>query len=118
MTGHGKTIYLARNEYKTTDSKTKRGKSFMDDKRRFFQNELSKEIRVDGMELTLIANQTGEDEWQLSVVNNYGVFTNWTDFFPTAQQAINRALNAIMEEGIEEFMGYDNFGYFYNEKYV
>jgi len=86
----------------------------MDDKKRFLQDELSKEIRVDGIELTLIANLTGEDKWQLSVVNNYGVFTKWTDCFPTAQQAINRALSAIVEEGIEEFMGYEDFGYLYD----
>jgi hypothetical protein len=90
----------------------------MDDKKGFFQDELSKEIRVDGIELTLIANRTGEHKWQLSVVNNYGVFTKWADFFPTAQQAINQALNAITEEGIEEFMGYEDFGYLYGEKDV
>ena len=75
-----------------------------------------KELFIDGHQLTICACNEHELGWSLSVKNEKGVSTNWHNFFPSASDAIDIALKTINEEGIEEFMGYEDFGYLYEDK--
>lgn len=90
----------------------------MDDGKEFYESELSKEVEIGQIKLTIIARHREKEGWELFVVNDYGVSTNWNECFQSAQEAINEALRAINEEGVEDFMGYEYFGYLYENKNV
>jgi len=77
--------------------------------------EVTKELHIQGHVLTLYAFYEDEFGWFLSVQNEKGVMTNWIDCFSTADEAINTGLKAINEEGVDEFMAYDDFGYLYDD---
>jgi|GEM_PF-1793601 len=42
-------------------------------------------------------------QWQLSIAGKDHCFTTWTEWFPDPQQALERGMAAILEEGIDEF---------------
>lgn len=77
--------------------------------------DVSKELYIEGHLLTVHACFEGESQWSLSVQNEKGVTTHWDDCFSSAQDAINAALKAINEEGVDEFMAYEYFGYLYED---
>jgi hypothetical protein len=54
-----------------------------------------------------------EEQWQLSVLNECGIFTNWTEYFPTAQMAIETGINAIENEGAVSFVEVEGFEYLF-----
>ena len=47
--------------------------------------------------------------------NEYGISSNWLEFFPSSQVAIETGVQAIEEEGVEPFMGTEEFGYLFDE---
>ena len=75
------------------------------------RDELITEVTLDGINLIVIANKIENEEWQLSIQNEYGVASCWIEYFPTAQNAINAGLLAIQNEGVEEFANIDGFEY-------
>ena len=79
-------------------------------------SDVEKELYIDGHKLTIKTCYEQDFGWSLSVVNEKGVSSNWQEFFPSAHDAIEAALKVINEEGIDEFMGYDGFGYLYEDK--
>ena len=56
---------------------------------------LTKEVLKDGVKLIIIASKSGADDWQLSVQNEYGITSNWLEFFPSSQLAIEAGVFAV-----------------------
>jgi len=79
------------------------------------EDELVKEVSKDGIKLLVIASRSETDDWNLSVQNEYGISSNWLEFFPSAQLAIDAGVQAIEEEGIEPFMDTEGFEYLFDE---
>ncbi len=79
------------------------------------EDELIKEVSKDGIKLLVIASRSEADDWKLSVQNEYGISSNWLEFFPSAQLAIDAGVQAIEEEGIEPFMDTEGFEYLFDE---
>lgn len=77
----------------------------------FQMDELSVEVIKEGIKLIVIAGKMEEGEWQLSILNEFGIFTNWVEFFSTAEQAIETGINAIENEGVSSFIGIEGFEY-------
>ena len=72
---------------------------------------LFKEVEKDGAKLIVIARKMEKEQWQLSVQNEYGISSNWSEFFPGAELAIDVGLKTIEKQGIEPFI--DTKGYEY-----
>ncbi len=79
------------------------------------EDELIKELSKDGVKLLVIASRSETDDWKLSVQNEYGISSNWLEYFPSAQLAIDAGVQAIEEEGIEPFMDTEGFEYLFDE---
>lgn len=52
----------------------------------------------------------GNGAWLLEVVDEYNNSTVWEDAFTTEQAALDEALSAITNEGIESFIGTEDSG--------
>ena len=87
----------------------------MEDVTRNVESQLTKEVSKDGVKLIVIAIKSGTDNWQLSVQNEYGISSNWIDFFPSAALAIEAGVQAIDVEGVEPFMDTEGFEYLFDE---
>jgi len=75
----------------------------MGNEKEFSTDKLCKEVKIDGVTLTIASEKIGEGEWALSIINEYGVSSNWIEYFQTPQKALDQALLAIKEEGVEAF---------------
>jgi uncharacterized protein len=75
----------------------------MDNEKEFSTDKLCKEVNIDGVTLTITSDNIGEGEWTLSIINEHGVSSNWHERFPTPQKALDQALLAIKDEGVEAF---------------
>lgn len=64
---------------------------------------LCRTIKKDGWELEICIFEDGEGKWRLEVINDVNTATCWTEPFDTDQEALDEALKAIEENGIEEF---------------
>ena len=76
-----------------------------------YEKERTQSIVMDGVRLEIITSQISEREWTLSVLNTLGVSSNWIEFFPSADEAIRKGLEAIKTEGVEEFTDIEGFDY-------
>ena len=76
-----------------------------------YEKERTQSVVMDGVRLEIIATRIGDREWMLSVINTLGVSSNWTEFFPSAEEAIREGLEAIKNEGVEEFTDIEGFDY-------
>ena len=72
---------------------------------------LFKEVITGGAKLIVIARKIEKGQGQLSIQNENGISSNWLEFFPSAQRAIDAGVNTIEKEGIKPFI--DNEGYEY-----
>ena len=72
-----------------------------------------KEVIKNGANLIVIARKVEKEQWQLSVQNEYGISSNWFEFFPSAQIAIDMGVNTIEKEGIEPFMDTEGYEYLF-----
>jgi uncharacterized protein len=75
----------------------------MDNEKELSAEKLCKEVNIDGFTLTITSEKIGEEEWTLSIINEHGVSSNWYEYFPTPQKALDQALLAIKKEGVEAF---------------
>jgi hypothetical protein len=76
-----------------------------------YEKERRQSVAMAGVRLEIIATRLGEREWMLSVINTLGVSSNWTEFFPSADEAIREGLEAIKTEGVEAFTDISGFDY-------
>jgi len=74
-------------------------------------SDVVKEFFIEGHKLTIYACYEPDFGWSLHVENETGLSTNWHEFFPSANEAIDTALRAINEEGVSEFTECKEFGY-------
>lgn len=58
-----------------------------------------------GKTLHIEIDSDGKGGWLLAVVDEHGNATRWEDPFRTEQEALDEALAAIREEGIDLFIG-------------
>jgi len=72
-----------------------------------------KELVKRGVKLIVIARKIEKDQWQLSVQNEYGISSNWFEFFPSAPLAIEVGINTIEKEGIEPFLETEGYEYLF-----
>ena len=79
------------------------------------QEELTREVVIGGIKLIVIAREIKNEGWLLSVLNEYGIFTNWIDCFETAQVAIDTGLKAIEIEGVDDFVEPEGFDYLFDK---
>lgn len=70
-------------------------------------------VTKNGETLTVVAEKLNENEWQLCVVNKYNIISMWTEFYPSAQAAINEGVKAIEEEGVVPFLDVEGFEYLF-----
>ena len=70
-----------------------------------------REVVTGGTKLIVIATRIAKEQWQLSVQNEYGINSNWLEFFPSSELAIEAGVKAIEEEGIEPFIDTEGFEY-------
>lgn len=66
---------------------------------------------IAGNKLEIIATRLWEDEWSLCISNSQGVRTEWTDFFETADEALEAGRQALETEDIENFISNEGFDY-------
>ena len=83
----------------------------MDNINEFSEDELCKEVSKDGVKLKVISTMITEGEWQLQVLNEKGISSNWMESFSTAQLAIEAGVEAIEKEGVQEFASVEGFEY-------
>jgi hypothetical protein len=77
----------------------------------FNEDELCRKISKDDATLKIISTKISEGEWQLAVLNEKGMSSNWLESFSTAQQAIDAGIEAIEKEGVKEFVDDEGFEY-------
>lgn len=77
---------------------------------RNFNRELRKTVEIDGIKLEVIVYEVG-GEWALTIANERGIMTNWTDFFASAGEALATGLEAIESEGARAFDDIEGFEY-------
>ena len=68
-------------------------------------------VVMGGVRLEIVATWLGGGEWGLSVINTLGIHSTWTEFFPSADEAIRKGLEAIKIEGVEAFSDIEGFDY-------
>lgn len=83
----------------------------MSDKTGKFEDEMRRQVEIDGVKLEVLAFRIGDGEWVLSIINELGVATNWTDFFESAQQALDTGVEAIQSQGVGPFVDVEGFEY-------
>ncbi|MGL6161880.1 hypothetical protein [Microbulbifer sp.] len=49
--------------------------------------------------------EDGEGGWLLEIIDEHDNSTVWEDAFETEQEALDEALDALREEGVETFVG-------------
>ena len=76
-----------------------------------YEKERRQSVVMAGVRLEIIATRLGEREWTLSVLNTLGVSSTWTEFFPSADEALRGGLEAIKNEGVEAFTEITGFDY-------
>ena len=74
---------------------------------------LFKEVIKCGAKLIVIARKIEKEQWQLSIQNENGISSNWLEYFPSAQLAIEAGVNAIEKEGIEPFVDAEDYEYLF-----
>ena len=89
----------------------KEGEVYMDNINGFVEDELCREISKDGATLKVISTKISEGEWQLAILNEKGISSNWHELFSTAQLAIDAGIKAIEKEGVKEFVDVEGFDY-------
>ena len=67
-------------------------RGYMDEKER------RKSVVMNGVRLEIIVSRLSEREWTLSVLNSLGVSSTWTEFFPSADEALREGLEAISRQ--------------------
>ncbi|GMG88764.1 hypothetical protein [Biformimicrobium ophioploci] len=68
-------------------------------------SDLSRSIEKDGKTVKVEIYGDGAGKWILEIVDEHGNSTVWDDQFSTEQDALNEAISAVEQEGIDCFIG-------------
>lgn len=66
---------------------------------------LCQSFELDGKSVQIDIYNGGNGGWILELVDEFDNSTLWNDEFPTEQAALNEAIEAIKEDGIDAFIG-------------
>lgn len=66
---------------------------------------------VAGHKLEIIATRIWEGEWSLCISTIHGIRTEWTEFFESADAALEAGRHALETEDVETFISMDGFDY-------
>ena len=69
------------------------------------KSNLSQEFSVEEKSVSIEILGDGNGKWILELVDEHGNSTVWDDLFETDKSALSEAKKAILEEGIETFIG-------------
>lgn len=83
----------------------------MDNINGFTADKLCRVVSKEGATLQVISTKISEGEWQLSILNEKGVSSNWHELYSSAQIAIDAGIEAIEKEGVKEFVNIEGFEY-------
>ena len=61
-----------------------------------------KELSKDGKTVTLMTRRVDE-YWDLVIQGEENKFTTWTDWFPSAEEALHVGVNAVLRDGIDQY---------------
>ena len=73
-----------------------------------------REIVQEGVKLKLIATKQWEGDWELVVLNEYGIRSVWFELFDTCADALNAGEPAIDTEGTGAFTDIEGFEYLFD----
>jgi hypothetical protein len=62
-----------------------------------------------GVRLEIFSELIGPEGWSVAVRNETGVTSHWVETFDTAKAALDAAMRAIEEEGVEAFTSVEIF---------
>lgn len=68
-------------------------------------SELSQEYREGDLTVQIDIYEDGEGGWLLEIIDEQNNTTVWEDSFDSEREALEEALEALSEEGIETFVG-------------
>lgn len=69
------------------------------------ESKLSQTYREGDVTVQIDIYEDGEGGWLLEIVDENNNSTVWEDSFDTEKEALDEALEALQEEGIETFVG-------------
>ncbi|WP_113907413.1 hypothetical protein [Aliidiomarina celeris] len=74
-------------------------------------------IASDELEITAHRQSTenGTIEWELRIINSYGVAAVWTTTFSSSSEAIKAGVKAIQTEGVKAFTNAEHFEYLHSQ---
>ena len=83
----------------------------MDERTGMFEDEVRKEVEIDGITLEIATRKIDDEGWALCIVNELGIQSHWTDLFETAEDALEAGIKAIETEGVGAFLDTEGFEY-------
>lgn len=83
----------------------------MDDKIIFFAQEPSLLVTTKDTRLMVITTRIAPKKWSLRVENVLGIRSEWCENYVSAEAAVQAAVKAIEEEGVDEFLDDEGFEY-------
>ena len=76
-----------------------------------YQAELQTQVVREGVKLKIVAGKCGDGEWELSVEDERGLRTVWSELFASGRYALEVGANSIATEGIAPFVDHEGFEY-------
>ncbi len=70
---------------------------------------------ISGKKFEVITSKIAERKWQLSVENELGIRSVWHELFKSPEKALEIGRKAIESEGVDSFMGEEDFGYLFED---
>lgn len=77
----------------------------MTDQVEYIQSPLCREYTDDGHKVDIDIYRTEDSGWVLEIVDEGNNSTVWEDKFETDQEALDEALDALKQEGVQAFVG-------------
>jgi len=77
----------------------------MTDAVEYIQSPLCQDYSADGLTVSIDIYRTEDSNWILEIVDADNNSTVWEDHFETDAEALDEALDALKQEGIQAFVG-------------
>lgn len=77
----------------------------MTDAVEYIQSPLCQDYSADGLTVSIDIYRTEDSKWILEIVDADNNSTVWEDHFETDAEALDEALDALKQEGIQAFVG-------------
>ncbi|OZB03672.1 MAG: hypothetical protein B7X54_09420 [Idiomarina sp. 34-48-12] len=77
----------------------------MTDAVEYIQSPLCQDYSADGLTVSIDIYRTEDSNWILEIVDADNNSTVWEDHFETDAEALDEALDALKQEGVQAFVG-------------